>query len=280
MGDMSMVPDRLLWRRARVQCVPALLLAVSVSPAFAQGVHVALMPAQQTVAPGAEFVLELDVTEPGLPFNGYDAVIEYDPSALTFLPASPLSLQEGSYMKGACGSTFHYFMYGGDSLLISHALLCPGMVLTGPGQLYRLRFRASMTPQATWIRIRHVRFYDAGTEVGPLFHADAVVGIGVTLGAPLPGTPRGISLRVAPNPCRAAASILVECDVAGEQRLQVFDVAGRSVRLLERGAFNPGRRSLVWDGRDDRGARVRAGIYHVVLSAEGRVVTARLVLVP
>jgi len=276
---MSKVPDRLPSRPARVWCVPALLLALSVSPAFAQGVHVALMPAQQTVAPGAEFVLELDVTEPGSPFNGYDAVIGYDPSVLTFLPASPLSLQEGSYMKGACGSTFHYFIYGGDSLLVSHSILCNGMSLTGPGQLYKLRFRASMAPQATWVRLRRVRFFDAGVMVTPVFTADAIVGIGVAVGAPTPGVPRGLSLRVAPNPCRAAASILVECDVAGEQRLQVFDLGGRCMRLLERGALGPGHRSLVWDGRDDRGVRLPAGIYHVVLSTTGRNVMARLVII-
>lgn len=275
-----MVPDRLLWRRARVRCVPALLLALSVSPVFAHGVHVALMPAQETVAPGQEFVLELDVTEPGSAFNGYDAVIDYDPAALTFLPTSPLSFQEGSYMKGACGSTFHYFTYGGDSLLISHALLCPGVLLTGPGQLYKLRFRASSTPQAAWIRIRHVQFYDAGVVLEPVSPSDAVVGIGVSLATPVPDLPRRLSMHVAPNPCRTAASIVVESDAAGEQRLQVFDVAGRSICLLERRVFDSGRRSLVWDGRDDRGVRVPAGIYHVVLTAAGRIATARLVLVP
>ena len=128
-----MVPNRFAWRHAPVRSVAVLLLALSVSPAFAQGVHVALVTAQQAVALGAEFVLELDVTEPGSAFNGHDAVIDCDHAALTFLPTSPLPLHEGSCLKGACGQTFHHFTCSGDSLLISHAILCPGLSLTGPG---------------------------------------------------------------------------------------------------------------------------------------------------
>src|SRR5689334_19609432 len=82
---------------------------ISNGPALAQGVTVALSPAAQTVAPGDTFNLELDVTLTGSQFNGFDAIIAYDPAAVTFLPRSPLSLQEGSYMRGACGNTFHLF---------------------------------------------------------------------------------------------------------------------------------------------------------------------------
>ena len=86
---------------------------------------------------------------------------------------SPLDLQEGFYMTGACGATFQRFGYGGDSLVISHALLCNDLSLTGPGQLYRLRFRASATPQMTAVRFRHVQFYDGGLYVNPTHTSDA-----------------------------------------------------------------------------------------------------------
>jgi len=71
--------------------------------ARADGVTAALLPDSGFVSPGSEFTLDLWVTAPGDSFNCYDAVIEYDPTVLTFLQTSPPSLQEGAYMKLACG---------------------------------------------------------------------------------------------------------------------------------------------------------------------------------
>src|SRR5512143_2432122 len=103
----------------------ALLLAAACGSAHA-GVEVALSPASLTVTPGSEFDLEIRVTSAGSSFNGFDAVVGYDPAALTFLPASPLSLQQGCLMTGecsaACGNTFHQFSSGGDSLRVNDVL--------------------------------------------------------------------------------------------------------------------------------------------------------------
>jgi len=57
----------------------------------------------------AEFDLELRVTQAGSAFNGFDADVSFDPSAITFVPLSPTSLQQGSLMTSACGNTFHRF---------------------------------------------------------------------------------------------------------------------------------------------------------------------------
>lgn len=47
----------------------------------------------------------------------------------------------------------------------------------------------------------------------------------------------------------------------------ITDAAGRSVRSLARGAqWSPGRRTLVWDGRDERGGVVADGEYHLRLT--------------
>jgi len=133
----------------------------------ADGIHAALiqdtvavdpLPDTLVVQPGDPVNLQLYVTEPGRAFNAYDTVIGFDPAALTFLQTSPLTLQEGAYMKGGCGSTFHYFLAAPDSLTISHSLLCPGDSLIGPGQLYRLHFRARDVAQGTWVHIRHIQF--------------------------------------------------------------------------------------------------------------------------
>jgi flagellar hook capping protein FlgD len=255
----------------------AALAAARAAPARAQSVDVAVEPAVNTVAPGDTVYVELDVTKAGLAFNGFDAVIAYDPAALAFLPTSPLTLQEGASMKGACGSTFHHFTAAGDSLSISDVLLCGGTTLTGPGQLYKLRFRALTTPQATWIRIRSVQFYDAGAFVNPDSAHDAVVAIGVTLATP-PGCATRPALRVLPNPAHGATAIEVATALAGEQQLDVLDPSGRLVRRLARGAFAPGTRRVAWNGADERGVPVEPGIYLVRLRAGGAITHTRIVV--
>jgi hypothetical protein len=112
----------------------AMALACLLPPAaWSSGVTTALLPASGYVSPGSEFTLELWLTAPGDSINAYAAVVEYDPAALTFLQASPLSLQEGSYMTSACGNTVNYFTSAGDSLVITHVLMCNGIALRGPG---------------------------------------------------------------------------------------------------------------------------------------------------
>lgn len=257
--------------------VLACLLAL---PAHASGVTAAILPDSGFVSPGSEFTLGLMVAEPGDSINAYDAVIEYDPAVLTFLPTSPLSLQEGAYMT-ACGNTAHYFTSAGDSLVISHVLLCSGVSLPGPGQLYKLRFRASMAPQWTWVRIRSIQFYDDGLFVNPALPSDAAVAIGVAAGVPGPGPALAeIRVKVAPNPCRAAAAIIVETAAAGEQQVIVCDVQGRAVRHLGRGTIAPGTRRIAWDGRDDTGVRLAPGVYRVLVKTFGKTTGARIVLLP
>jgi len=142
-----------------------LLAGAPFGPARA-GIKVGLTPPIQNVAPGADFDVFLDITEAGSAFNGFDAVISYNPAALTFLPLAPTSSQQGCLMTGgcsaACGSTFHLFSAAGDSLSVSDVLLCNQVFLTGPGHLYKLRFHASNTVQITHVNFRSTSFYNAG----------------------------------------------------------------------------------------------------------------------
>lgn len=263
----------------------AALAVVGLVPAAASasGVNVAVLPDSGYVVPGAEFTLELWLTSPGDSIDGFDATLEYDPAVLTFLQTSPLSLQEGTAMKSspACGTTAHYFTTSDDSLVISDVLLCGGTGIRGPGQLYKVRFRASTSPQWTWLRIRHVQFYRRGLFVGPAHAEDGAVAIGMPVDVPVAGaTPPATRVRVAPNPCRTQAAIVVETAAAGPQQVLVCDVQGRAVRHLERGVVAAGTRRIAWDGRDDAGARLAPGVYRVLVSAPGATVGARMVLLP
>lgn len=66
---------------------------------------------------------------------------------------------------------------------------------------------------------------------------------------------------------------------AREVAVGVYDLAGRLVRELARGSFEPGRHEVRWDGRDGAGAPVRNGMYFVVGRIGGDRVDTRLTLV-
>lgn len=263
---------------------PALFLALLVlqtPAATAAGVHVALTPALSEVDPAEELTLEFTVTEADAAFNGFDAVVEYDPAMLTFLPTAPTSLQQGAIMTGACGNTFHLFAANGDSLAFTCVLLCSGLSLTGPGAVYRLKFRAGATLGETPVRLRspRARFYDAGLFVFPVETADAVVRIGNVIGVAPTGAP-GLSLRAMPNPSRAGATTLrLFADTPGAQQLIIQDARGRRVRSYEWSGEPAGARAFTWDGLDQQGRRAAAGAYQVVFRAGARQVNGRVILV-
>jgi len=265
--------------RTRVAALVLALAIPAVAPAAHAGVTVALEPATQSVVPGAEFDLVIAVTEAGSAFNGFDAVIGYDPAALTLVPLSPLSLQEGALMTSACASTFHRFTQGTDRVTLGDVLLCDGQSVTGPGPIYRLRFRASNTPQSTAVRfLPGLRFYDAGLYVTPVTSSDAAIGIG-TVGVGDPGPMAGgLRVRAAPNPARASTSIRIEADRAGMQEVLVLDALGRVVRCLGKGIFAAGPRAVSWDRRSDAGTRLPSGLYTVEVRSPAHTARTRLIL--
>ena len=81
----------------------------------------------------------------------------------------------------------------------------------------------------------------------------------------------------APNPFSGTTQIALRLPGdAGPVRLTVHDSRGRKVRTLLDGAAVEG--NPVWDGRDDDGTRVPAGVYHARLVVGGRTESRKLVL--
>jgi len=159
-----------------------IIVATIATSSWAADVHVSLRSSSNTVKPGSEFKVTLRCTEAGEPFNGYDATITWDPAALTFIPTSPSSLQEGNYMKNACGATFHWFQQNADNVRIGHSLWCQGVLLPGPGQLYVLRFQATGQAQTTQVALVAHEFYAAGYPVRSILESNATVTIDGTTG--------------------------------------------------------------------------------------------------
>jgi hypothetical protein len=255
---------RLIARKAAAGLLA--LCAACACPAPAHGgVQVAILPASQTVAPGSEFEVTLQVTSAGSAFNGFTMYVGYDPAVLTPVPLSPISSQPGVLVTSACSNLFHKFSYGGGVDSVGVSLLCAGVTMTGPGTIYRVHFHASSTVQATTLSIMDGSYFaNAGITVLGMAATDAAVGIGMTpvLDAGEGPPPAGISLSAAPNPARGEVAFAFGGPLAADAQLRVTDAQGRAVRVL---AVPAGARSARWDARSAGGGTVRPGLYLVEL---------------
>ncbi|MGQ0721770.1 MAG: FlgD immunoglobulin-like domain containing protein [Candidatus Eiseniibacteriota bacterium] len=72
-----------------------------------------------------------------------------------------------------------------------------------------------------------------------------------------------------PNPFRDRTTIEFALDRPGEVQLTVHDAAGRRVRTLVDGRRDAGTATAAWDGRDESGQPVAAGVYFLTLEGAG-----------
>jgi hypothetical protein len=70
-------------------------------------------------------------------------------------------------------------------------------------------------------------------------------------------------LAPSPNPARAPLSLAFQTFEPGSVRVRVVDATGRLVRGTDLGQVEAGHRSWTWDGLDDAGRHVAAGVYRV-----------------
>jgi len=113
-----------------------------------------------------------------------------------------------------------------------------------------------------------------GTVVGP---AGTVGGVDE---APLPSAIAELRPPM-PNPARATVSITFHLPEPSHVVLAVYDAAGRRIRVLMGGDRPSGIYSSSWDGYDENGRRVSAGVYSYQLRVGGKPAgTGKVVVVP
>jgi hypothetical protein len=141
------------------------------------------------------------------------------------------------------------------------ALLGSGAGLTGAGELATVRFRvrAAGDPQ---LGIATAEGRDGTNQ-------KVAVGRTVAVAAALPTVTQ---LKGAtPNPFAQTATLSFSLAKGGPVELAIYSVGGRRVRTLARDMREPGEYSVVWNGRDDGGNAVAAGVYYAYLvTAQGR----------
>ena len=133
--------------------------------------------------------------------------------------------------------------------------------------------------------------WDAGTDSGANYTSSDLAtappeSMAAKDGAPLtPGVPVGtftftlqavsavppattLDLRIWPNPFNPRTTIAWELPTDGPVLVEIFDLAGRRVRVLKDGPAPAGGGAVVWDGRDGTGRLSSAAAYFVTVRSE------------
>jgi M6 family metalloprotease-like protein len=116
--------------------------------------------------------------------------------------------------------------------------------------------------QDTHITIRNIRL--EGEDV--LFYLEADEQLSVSVedqGSQVPGS---FTLSIYPNPMTDMAQIVLAGNISDQHdaKIQVYNLLGQQVREISISANQTGQTTLIWDGRNQAGARVQSGIYFIV----------------
>ena len=91
------------------------------------------------------------------------------------------------------------------------------------------------------------------------------------------GLPQGLErFRNAPNPFNNGTVLSYFLFDSGPVRMRIYNALGQPVRALVDESQAAGPHQVYWDGRDQRGDAVAAGVYIARLSSPGGVLTRRL----
>ncbi|HET9250761.1 MAG TPA: S8 family serine peptidase [Candidatus Eisenbacteria bacterium] len=152
-------------------------------------------------------------------------------------------------------------------------------LVAGVAGLVRARY-PSLTPaqiRQHLVSTGDVIAYDLA--IGPKVNASTAVSSVPTAVEIEATSPSARRLRVTPNPFRGAGRIRFDLPAPGEASVAIYDVTGRLVRTLAEGTRSSGPHTIDWDGRDDRGTPLGAGIYFVRLAAGPDVRKAKVVVI-
>ena len=152
-----------------------------------------------------------------------------------------------------------------------------GGALNHPVMVSSLNVLGSLVVDVNGLRLE-ARFLDSQGAVRDSF----VINKGVTVDVPQTEAPaRPLMITASrPNPFASRVRMSYSLPAPGRVRLSILDVNGRRVRTLVRLAQEKGSYEAIWDGRDDGGLKLGAGIYFAMLELGHRTTATKLVLAP
>ncbi len=149
---------------------------------------------------------------------------------------------------------------------------------------HRIDGTSSQTDQARDVAVAadgmvYVTGYSYGATTGKdLLVCRLTPATGSAVGELVPLSARLI--RAWPNPFNPKVNLAFAVPEAGAVRLAVHDLRGRRVKLISDDIRPAGDHTASWNGRDDQGRSVAAGVYFVIMETVGGTASQKIVLVP
>jgi hypothetical protein len=83
-----------------------------------------------------------------------------------------------------------------------------------------------------------------------------------------------------PNPFRPHTFIDFRLDENRQVDISIYNVRGRKIRNIQQARLEAGVYTVMWDGRDERGNRVAAGVYYCRMQTNDRTLNQKITLLP
>jgi len=252
-------------------------LSLAVSPVSA-GASVSVYPESTLVEPGDTFSVFIWKDSVDVTFDGYEAVVTYDPAVIKYLGAT-----EESVMVDSCWNRWWVVTPDTGSIFMSHVLMCGGISVQGPGALSALTFEA-ISEGSTAVSVDYFWFTLSGIWIKDVDWHDGIVDVSGLSGVGK-GSGRGestLSIRVRPNPAREFDITIqgAPLSVTGSAPLplEIYDVRGRAVASPQLIAVGANRWTYKWDGTGENGHRLAGGVYFARIAIPGLSACRRIVL--
>jgi len=111
------------------------------------------------------------------------------------------------------------------------------------------------------------------------YHAYQTSGVSTSTGGNPSSLPGSVRLQQNfPNPFNPVTTIQFELPSSEPATLEIFDAAGRLVRVVDLGNPPPGSHEVIWDGRNNQGVNVSTGVYFYQLRVDGSSLAKKMIL--
>ena len=248
---------------------------------FAQGSPtVTLTPSQLHVNPGDLCTLSVMVDDAVDSVGCMEVYIAFDSTLARCTTAA-----EGKLFKQASFPRFfRWDLVTADTATAVDCVLGYRSYVLAPGELVRFVFRAKQAGVCP-VHFTSVRLWDIDrVELSPVPGDFSLIIIGTPVGVP-PGAQSRNSFFNFPNPFNPLTELVLNVPSAGAQApqssvsIEIYSVTGRKVRSVFEGLLPAGRFEIPWDGRDDSGKFLPAGVYPAVARTPRGVFKSRLIMV-
>lgn len=220
--------------------------------------RIEVAPVARTSQAAETFVVPITMSGAG-DVLGASIALDYDHSAVEFV-----SVEAGELIHAQGRMALVLTPAPG---VVDFALMGEGSGVEGEGVVANVTFRRIGTGEAS-VSVRSITARDAANQP-------------VSLAGSKPSVPSTTMLGSAyPNPFRGSTNLRLSLARDGHARVAVYDLVGRRIRTLVDGNLSAGEQTLVWDGRDEDGRSVAAGLYLVRFDSPGVKQSHRLVLMP